>query len=191
MAVETLNNLSFLTLLKKFEPAIFLYNTILYYEGEVNHEITKALTFTTEKHLGKTNAKHIIQKKIFNVMVECLQNIDKYAVEFAISENNLTRKGAILVSENKDAYYIVAGNIVNQKQIEILTVVINNLKLRKKEDLRFLYKKQLKNGMLSIKGGAGLGFIDIARKTGNPLQFCFYPLNSDLSFFVLKICITK
>ncbi|MBI5539506.1 MAG: hypothetical protein HY951_05565 [Bacteroidia bacterium] len=191
MAVETSNQLSFLSLLKEFEPTVLISNTILFYEGEVNHEITKALTFTTEKHLIDNAENRMIQKKLFNVMIECLQNIDKHALEFAVTENYLTKKGAILVAEYPDSYCILAGNPVDKKQMEALTVIINNLQSRKKEDLRHLYKKQLENGMLSEKGGAGLGFIDMSRKTGNPLHFAFFPLEGELSFFALKITITK
>jgi hypothetical protein len=191
MAVVTSNQLSFLSLLKEFEPTVLISNTILYYEGEVNHEVTKALTYTSEKHLSENEENRMVQKKLFNVMIECLQNIDKHALEFAISGNYITKKGAILVAEYSDSYCILAGNPVDKKQMDALTLIINNLQFRKKEDLRHLYKKQLENGMLSEKGGAGLGFIDMARKTGNPLHFSFFPLEGDLSFFALKIRITK
>ena len=191
MAIETSNQLSFLSLLKEFEPSVLISNTILYYEGEINHEITKALTYTTDKHLGETNANRMTQKKVFNVMIECLQNIDKHALEFTASDNYLTKKGAILVAEYSTSYCILAGNPVDKEQMTALSLIINNLQFREKEDLRQLYKKQLENGMLSEKGGAGLGFIDMSRKTGNPLHFTFLPLEENLSFFALKITINK
>lgn len=191
MALKTSTAYSFHSLLNKFEPKALLSNTILYYEGEVNHEITKALTLTTEKHLAKNSEKRMIQKKVFNVMIECLQNIDKHTVEQDVAKNNLSKKGAILVSDFKDSYCIISGNSVTKKQMNGLIATINNLKNRKKEELRSLYKIQLENGRLSDKGGAGLGFIDMARKTGNALNFSFIDLENNLFFFVLKIIINK
>jgi hypothetical protein len=44
---------------------------------------------------------------------------------------------------------------------------------------------------ISEKGGAGLGFIDIARKTGNPLEYHFEPIDEKNSFFLLKTSINK
>ncbi|OFX39240.1 MAG: hypothetical protein A2X08_04030 [Bacteroidetes bacterium GWA2_32_17] len=163
---------------------------MLYYEGEVNHEITLALAAITEKHLAENFEKRIIQKKVFNVMIECLQNIDKHTFKLN-KDNHSIRKGAILVSDFNDSYSITSGNTVTQKQMNELTSNINNLQYKKKEELRGLYKVQLENGRLSEKGGAGLGFIDIARKTENSLNFSFVSLKNKLYFFVLKIIIYK
>jgi hypothetical protein len=60
-----------------------------------------------------------------------------------------------------------------------------------KEELTELYKKQIKEGRLSDKGGAGLGFIDIKRKTGRNLNYHFLPINEDTSFFLLTSTISR
>lgn len=191
MTVESFNQTSFLSFLKEFEPGILLSNILLFYEGEVNHEITKALTFTTERNIGKNGTSRVAQKKVFNAMIECLQNIDKHSLEAEADNSVIMKKGSILVSEDANSYFILAGNPVSYTQKETLTTIINNLNHKEKEELRGLYKKQLENGKLSDKGGAGLGFIDMARKSGNNIKFSFYPINDDLLFFVYKILVTK
>jgi len=50
-----------------------------------------------------------------------------------------------------------------------------------------MYKKQLREGKISGKGGAGLGLIDIARKTGNHLDYMFFPADDTTKYFVLKV----
>lgn len=55
------------------------------------------------------------------------------------------------------------------------------------EDLKILYKEILNNDRLSEKGGGGLGMIDIARKTGQKLNFNFAEINDKYSFFSLNI----
>jgi hypothetical protein len=45
----------------------------------------------------------------------------------------------------------------------------------------------LSNGTLSSKGTAGLGMIDIARKSGNKLEYQFLPIDDKNSFFCLTI----
>lgn len=191
MAVESFNKLSFLSFLKEFEPNILLSNTLLFYEGEVNHEITKALSFTTEAHISSNGTARSTQKKVFNVMIEILQNIDKHSLEVHLEHSNIAKKGAILVGEDASSYFILAGNPINYNQQEKLTEIINNLNDKRKDDLRSLYKRQLETGKLSEKGGAGLGFIDMARKSGNEIKFSFYPIDDELVFFVYKIYVTK
>ena len=54
-----------------------------------------------------------------------------------------------------------------------------------------LYKKQMREGSISPRGGAGLGFIDISRKTGSKLEYKFESMDEKRSFFILKTYIAK
>ena len=66
--------------------------------------------------------------------------------------------------------------------------MIDNINKLNKDDLNALYKKQIREGSLSEKGGAGLGLIDIARKTGRQLEYQFLPLQDNTNhFFLLKV----
>jgi hypothetical protein len=44
---------------------------------------------------------------------------------------------------------------------------------------------------ISEKGGAGLGLIDIAKKTGSKLSYQFKELNDEVSFFILTSTIKR
>jgi len=57
--------------------------------------------------------------------------------------------------------------------------------------LKDFYMKQMHEGRLSDKGGAGLGFIDIRRKTGNKLEYYFLPASDKMSFFMLTTAIPR
>jgi hypothetical protein len=76
------------------EFAYQLYKTMktneinLVYEGEVTQEITKTFTSLTEKSLSKNAESNTVQKKVFNVMVECLQNISKHADSLSEKKKN-------------------------------------------------------------------------------------------------------
>ena len=56
--------------------------------------------------------------------------------------------------------------------------------------LKQLYKEIIKGTEISDKGGAGLGFVDMARKSGNGLEYSFEKLDSEYSFFSLKSTIS-
>jgi hypothetical protein len=49
----------------------------------------------------------------------------------------------------------------------------------------------LNNGEMSLKGGGGLGMIDIARKTGEKLEYNFLEIDNKVSFFTLNIKVTQ
>jgi len=56
-----------------------------------------------------------------------------------------------------------------------------------KEELKAMYKRQMRDGKLSEKGGAGLGLIDIARKVNEPLNYQFLNLDESHYLFILKV----
>ena len=51
----------------------------LVYEGEITHQITKAFTSLAEMEMAKEEEESTVQRKVFHVMVECLQNVSKHA----------------------------------------------------------------------------------------------------------------
>lgn len=162
----------------------------LVYEGEVTQEITKTFTSLTEKSLAKSEESNQVQRKVFNVMVECLQNISKHA-DSLNEDGEYDRRGIVMVSKGADCYNIITGNVVKNEKIPELTKSLETVNSLDKEGLSDLYKKQIKEGKISEKGGAGLGLIDIAKKTGGKLSYQFKALSDDLSFFILTSTVKR
>jgi len=52
-------------------------------------------------------------------------------------------------------------------------------------------KDIIKDATLSAKGGAGLGFVDMARKSGEKLVFDFPEISEDYCFFCLSIDVSR
>ncbi len=157
----------------------------LVYEGEITHQITKAFTSLTETNMQLDEESHSTQKKVFHVMVECLQNLGKHADCLDNSDKQKDGRGIFLVSKNDESYTITTGNVLNKNKVPEMTEVLEKINSLDKDGLKQLYKHQIKEGRLSHKGGAGLGFIDMAKKTGNKLNYNFLTINDEYSFFVL------
>ena len=161
----------------------------LVYEGEVTQEITKTFTSLTEKSLAKSEESNMVQRKVFHVMVECLQNISKHADSLDVEEEE--KRGIVMVSHGKESYSIITGNVIRNEKIQALKDSLDKVNSLNKEDLTSLYKKQMREGRLSEKGDAGLGLIDIAKKTGSKLNYQFKELNNEVSFFILTSTIKR
>lgn len=163
----------------------------LAYEGEITHQITKAFTSLTETNMALEDDINNVQKKVFHVMVECLQNVSKHA---DTRENVVAGKdgrGLFLVSKGEEEYNVTTGNIIKNEKIPGLQKMLENINSLDKEGLKKIYKQQIREGRLSEKDGAGLGFIDIARKTGRKLIYSFLPIDDKDSFFVLISTISR
>jgi len=181
----------FLEFVYEFYKTMKAHEISLVYEGEITHQITKAFTSLTESNMAKDDEPGTVQRKVFHVMVECLQNISKHADDFTSSDFLFSGRGIFLVSKGDNEYSVTTGNAVDNDRIEELTSMLETINKMDKEGLKDLYKRQMKEGRLSDKGGAGLGFIDIKRKTGKELEYHFLPISNDTSFFLLTSTISR
>lgn len=158
----------------------------LVFLGEFNHEITKMFTSMSERELEKNKEERSTTRKVYHVMVETLQNISKHSDDITGIENNIGN-GLFLIGKKQNIYYIITSNKVANQKIEYIEGALKQVNSLNREELNSLFKKTIKEGKLNEKGGAGLGLIDIARKTGNKLEHSFLPLDNDFSLFILKV----
>ncbi|MCS6823695.1 MAG: SiaB family protein kinase [Cytophagaceae bacterium] len=165
-------------------------NLMLVYEGEFTQEITKSVLSMAERNLETKGEEMTIKRKVFNVMVECLQNICKHADSH---DNEHEKEAVFMIGKEDNNYIITSGNFISNDNVESLKEKLDHINSLDKEGLKNLYKELIKNNELSDRGGAGLGFVDIARKSGSKLEYDFERINDNISFFSFKtsIPITK
>ena len=188
---EIIDPKRFLEFVYEFYRSMKAHEITLVYEGEITHQITKAFTSLTESNMSKEEESGSVQRKVFHVMVECLQNISKHADDFGPEDYLFAGRGIFMVSKRETEYTVTTGNAIDNKRIEETQSMLNHINSLDKEELNELYKKQMKEGRLSDKGGAGLGFIDIVRKTGRKLDYHFLPITEHTSFFLLTSSINR
>jgi len=153
------------------------------YIGKFNHQITKLFTAMYEQEMEQQSENKKTRRRVYHTLVEILQNMQKHSNK--ITEDYDLGSGIFMIGKKDDVYYIITSNKVQKKDILNLTHAIETVNNCTNDELKQMYKKQLKEGKISNKGGAGLGLIDIARKTGEKLDYLFLPIGSD-DYFVLK-----
>ncbi len=175
----------------KFHEAMVDQKLSLVYEGEVNQSVTKIFAAMTENKMDESDDALTTKKRVYHVMVECLQNICKHADEVETGEPEIPGSGIIMVGTDNDHYTITTGNVVSNDKVDTITEVLSKINSLERDELKKFYKERLKDNKISDKGGAGLGFIDIVKKTGNKAEFHFEKLNDLTSFFVLKSSVNR
>jgi hypothetical protein len=168
-------------------------NVILFYKGNVDSDVINHVLDTVEDKMAEVNEQAKLRKKVYNVLVESLQNlyhhVDKVPEDF---EDQSSEKYGLLVVQKVDAgYKIITGNFVHAENIEKLEEKIKRINRSSHEEIKELYKFILNHQRISAKGGGGLGLVDIARKTGNQLDYAFKEYNDKYSFFYLNILVDE
>lgn len=171
-------------------------NIMLSFKGNITSELLTSVLQIMESKLENLDEPPAVKKKVYNVLVECLQNLyhhtDEMATQEEMQEENLSKRAAIfMIGKVDDSYRIITGNYMLKKNIEILKGKIDHVNSLDKEQLKSYYKEILNNGTMSSKGGGGLGIIDIARKSGQKLHYDFMEVNDTFSFFTLNINIAN
>jgi len=153
------------------------------YRGTFTANITDNILSLAETNLVNKDDPRALKRKVYNVMVEGLQNITKHQadVDLDVEENY----GVFVLKKESTNYYITTGNLIEKTNITELQKQIEQVNNLSKDELKELYKKVLINGKISSKGGAGLGLIDMARKSGNKLLYAFEKYNDIYSYFYL------
>jgi len=160
----------------------------LVYIGKFNHQVIKMFTGMAETDMEE-KADKTIKRRVYHAMVEILQNMNKHSDEIA-GKNNIGR-GLFMIGKKNDKYFIIASNKIKNGSIDNLKLNIKEVNTASLEKLNKMHYSQLRDGELSNKGGAGLGLIDIARKTSKKIKYEFIPINARYSYFLLKVVIDK
>ncbi len=155
------------------------------YEGKIDQEVIKSIAASVEKKMNEEKENMKFQRVIFHTLIELLQNISKY------SDDEIKGKGIIIVGKAMDKYYVSSGNVINNDKIPALTLLLESIHKLDLNQLKEQYDATISNGMFNKQGGAGLGLIDIVRKSKQKLQYNFETLNSIQSFYLVTATILK
>lgn len=165
-------------------------NIMLSFKGDITSELMTSILQIMESRLENMGEDPKIKKKVYNVLVECLQNLYHHIDEEPDIEHDVLagNKSAIfMIGISPNGYTIMTGNYIKTDKVQDLSKRLDKINSLDAEALKALYKEVLNNDIVSEKGGGGLGMIDIARKTGQKLDYAFSKVNNEYSFFSLNI----
>lgn len=163
--------------------------TFFCYSGPMTERVLSAISDAVKSKLADTNAEGGTAKKVFGVFVEQAQNIIRYSSEVVDVDDEINRIGTVAISQTVDGFLIEAINVIDADKVDSLNGNLMKLKNMDSSELKNAYRQRLKDGPPVGSSGAGLGFIDIARKSNN-WHFEFEKRYSD-TLFVFKVWIKK
>tara|TARA_B110000211_G_scaffold230605_1_gene290420 strand:- start:1758 stop:2309 length:552 start_codon:yes stop_codon:yes gene_type:complete len=164
---------------------------MLSFKGDVTSEMLTSMLQIMETKLDNLGEPSKMKRKVYNVLVECLQNLYHHRDEMKRTGIDEESAAIFMIGRNDNGYNIVTGNYILTERVERLKSRIDHVNSLDRDGLKTLYKEVLNNDERSDKGGGGLGIIDIARKSGQNLVYDFMEVDKKYSFFSLYINIVQ
>jgi hypothetical protein len=166
-------------------------NITLIYSGPLWSEGIGGIGEALKKRMEFDKMPFNTSQEVFSVFVEQMNNMLMYSAEKIFSESP---KGTFILGtlneSKKQTYFIQTGNIMKAENINLVKNKIDYLNTLDKNELRKYYKEQMKieNDNPESKG-AGLGFIEIARRISSKIEYAFTQYDEGLTFFTLYVTI--
>ena len=163
-------------------------HSIVSYAGLAEQEALDTLLEDLETRLEGLGAAFKVKKRAYHISVEMLQNAFQY-LSFEPTENDAANKIFFTINHSDSGFHLCAVNLVKEATVPLLEKRIKEVNSLSAGELKDKYREILKDSQFTEKGGGGLGFYDMARKSGEKLVYSFNPKDSNWAFFSLNILI--
>lgn len=157
------------------------------YTGEITQQRIDNLIMITENAIIDSGSKRKVMKRVCSVLIECLQNISIHGTR---DDDGKTNSFYILLSDS-DTFKVITGNLILMEEANLLSYKLDELKKLTTAELRKLYIETLCNENFSYKGGAGLGFLTVAKKSEQPIEYSILPIDDTFAFFTTEVTLSR
>ena len=134
-------------------------NIMLSFKGDITSELMTSILHIMESRLDNLNEEPKVKKKVYNVLVECLQNLYHHIDEVPaheIDKTNSGRSAIFMIGIGNNHYGIVTGNYMLTEKVPAFKQRLEKINALSPEELKNIYKEILNHECLSEKGGGGL-----------------------------------
>jgi len=151
------------------------------YRGVVTDVNSVPLLMLLESEMENSEYGFVGRKRLFMFVLESLQNVSRHTAKERYAQMSM-----VVYSKSDTGYKVTTGNVITSSGIENLKNKLDKINSLSADDIRKVYRQVLGTAEISNEGGAGLGLIEMAKKTGNKLDYDFVPLDNKYSYFVLS-----
>lgn len=179
--------------LLSFRKLLIENNIVLSFEGKMSQGVLVALVETLKERLA-TNTDDVTQhivRKIYGVFVELAQNIQNHSLEKVLVNQQAIGIGIIVIREDEHKFVITSGNKLLNVDAEKLRSYCDVVNALGEDGLKKMYKEKLRMARQRDVIGAGIGLIDIIRKSNHPIVYTLQAVDEITQFFTLSVTLFK
>ncbi|MBF0345338.1 MAG: hypothetical protein HQL06_14045 [Nitrospirae bacterium] len=164
---------------------------IFCFSGPVSQHVVEGIGATLKLKMEvEDNDMNTIQK-VFSIFVEQMQNLMNYSADRLSQEKagGDLGVGIFVVGYKEGHFYVRCGNKIHNDKLNMIKDQVDELHNLNSDELKALYRKRRKEEVPDGSKGAGLGFIEMARKASRPIEIEYSTVNETLSFLSITVFI--
>ncbi len=155
------------------------------YRGSFSNTVLAMATELIKNNMDEEHSK--LRNKLSFLMIESFQNIARYADSDGEATDPLPTSDFFMVRNVGNIFFVISANLIDNDKIPLVRDRLEKVNTLTKKELNDFYREVLTNKQINQKGGAGLGFIEMVRKTDDKLPFDFVKVNEEKSMFFMQI----
>jgi len=168
------------------------HNIFFSFSGAISQNLLIDIGEGIESKLRDMSVENKIATNIFAIFTEQMQNVMNYStnkIAFSSGVCEGTGIGVMGFSEEKCKYFVGSANFIEKESVEKIENKIRKINSLNRDQLRLYYREIRKSGRFKHDKGAGLGFLEMAKKSTEPLDYSIVHLENDKILFELFVYI--
>ncbi|WP_243438567.1 SiaB family protein kinase [Fundidesulfovibrio soli] len=154
------------------------------FTGPFSHSIIDEIGQAVRNHLSAENIAKAAVMDVFAAYIELAQNVKNYCATRTLPTGD-PGSSIITIAKLDGRYQVSSGNVVLREDIAPLLANIDSINALDPAGLKARYKEQMRRDRQPGAMGAGLGLLDIARRSPEKLSYSVRDLDGNYAFFSL------
>jgi hypothetical protein len=151
---------------------------IMAYNGEISDELMITLAEILKRRVSD-GADPKRSRTVFAVFMEGVQNLIWHSV------GSVRPAGMVIISEVESEVTVMCANRIPRRSAANLKQTLEQLALADKDTIRQLYREGMSRTVEYEGPGAGLGLLEIARRSKQPISFAFVDVSEEeVDYFI-------
>ena len=152
------------------------------YRGEVTAHLVMNILELAKTNLAKADDTRKMRSRIYYIMGEGLQNITAHQ---AVGGDADDSSAIVVIYKKRHKYIIATGNLMNRDSEAALREKLETINHLDADGLKELSRETRTLVGFTPEGGASLGLIEMAKRSGNKLDYLIKPVDDAHSYFYL------
>ncbi|MEA2028894.1 MAG: SiaB family protein kinase [Campylobacterota bacterium] len=171
--------------IRELELHLYTHDIIFAFSGHVSYSIVSTVGTAVREELGQDGSNKELYN-VYYVFVELLTNIMNYSTK---RKDDESASGTCFVTQDKNTqkYTVCSGNMINSSHEDMLREKLDKINSLDDVELKAYHKEVRRAGKDKHNKGAGLGFIEIARKVGKKLKYEITKIDDNSSYFEIHV----